>query len=150
PRYTGSGAAAESEAEAEIGGTGTETILLVEDDPEVRAYLVEALTDLNYHVHAAADGAAALALVDRPSLAIDLLLTDVVLPGMDGRQVADAARQRRPGLRVLYMTGYSRNAIVHHGRLDPGVEIIQKPIVKATLSRRIREVLDSGPRRNGA
>jgi CheY-like chemotaxis protein len=73
---------------------------------------------------------------------IGLLLTDVVMPGMNGRKLADEARQRRPDLKVLYMTGYSRNAIVHQGRLDPGVELIQKPFSSEQLSTMVRKVLD--------
>jgi CheY-like chemotaxis protein len=70
-------------------------------------------------------------------------LTDVVMPGMSGRQVADAVRQIRPALKVLFMTGYSQNAIVHQGRLDPGVQLIQKPLSQAQLATRIRDVLDA-------
>jgi len=70
------------------------------------------------------------------------LLTDIVLPGRNGRQLADELRIRRPALKVLFMTGYSRNAIVHQGRLDPGVDLIQKPLSQATLSAKVRTVLD--------
>jgi len=73
---------------------------------------------------------------------IDLLLTDVVMPGMNGRQFADEFLKRQPGLRVLFMTGYSRNAIMHQGRLDAGVSLLQKPIAQATLAGRVREMLD--------
>jgi two-component SAPR family response regulator len=75
---------------------------------------------------------------------IDLLLTDVVLPGMNGRELATKAQSIRPGLIVLFMTGYSRNAIVHQGRLDPGIELIQKPITQDQLATRIRALLDAG------
>ena len=74
---------------------------------------------------------------------IDLLLTDVVLPKMNGRQLSDAMKSRRANLRVLFMTGYSRNAIVHQGRLDPGVELIQKPLSQAALALRVRAILDA-------
>ena len=100
-----------------------ETVLVVEDDPDVRAYVAETLSTLNYRVKQAADAEAAINILDEASR-IDLLLTDVVMPGMNGRVLADRAMQRRPGLKVLYMTGYSRNAIVHQGRLDPGVALI--------------------------
>ena len=73
---------------------------------------------------------------------IDLLLTDVVMPGMNVRQFADEFLKRQPGLRVLFMTGYSRNAIMHQGRLDAGVSLLQKPIAQATLAGRVREMLD--------
>ncbi len=75
---------------------------------------------------------------------IDLLLTDVVLPGMNGRQLSEAMKARRQDLKVLFMTGYSRNAIVHQGRLDPGVELIQKPLSQSVLATKIRSILDAG------
>ncbi len=124
------------------GGRGNETILVVEDEPGVRSYLVETLTDLNYQVHAAADGASALALVKSGSFRVDLLLTDIVMPGMNGRQLADEMRERQSDLKVLFMTGYSRNAIVHQGRLDAGVALLQKPLTQAILAAKIRDVLD--------
>jgi FixJ family two-component response regulator len=75
---------------------------------------------------------------------VDLLLTDVVLPKMNGRLLSDAMRVQQPNLRVLFMTGYSRNAIVHQGRLDPGVDLIQKPLSQAMLAAKVRAVLDAG------
>ncbi|HEY0523756.1 MAG TPA: ATP-binding protein, partial [Stellaceae bacterium] len=123
-----------------------ETILLVEDDEDVRAYTEEALEELGYSVLTAADGPAALqVLSEHPG--VDLFFTDVGLPGsLNGRQLAEEARARRPGLRVLFTTGYARNAIVHHGRLDPGVELITKPFTYTALAEKIRQVLDSGTR----
>ena len=121
---------------------GNETILVVEDEADVRSYLVETLSDLNYEVHAASDGASALALFNSGSVRVDLLLTDIVMPGMNGRQLADEMRERKSGLKVLFMTGYSRNAIVHQGRLDPGVSLLQKPLTQALLAAKIRDVLD--------
>jgi two-component system, NtrC family, sensor kinase len=117
-----------------------ETVLVVEDDPDVRSYVTETLRGLNYRVLEAADGQAAMELVHQ-SDPIDLLLTDVVMPGMNGRALGDAARQHRPGLKILYMTGYSRNAIVHQGRLDPGVSLIQKPFSEAALASRVHGIL---------
>jgi CheY-like chemotaxis protein len=125
-------------------GEPGETILVVEDDEDVRAYLIETLTDLNYHALRAHDSASAFAVLERPEIHIDLLLTDVVLPGMNGRELARRAQVIRPGLKVLFMTGYSRNAIVHQGRLDPDVELIQKPITQDQLANRIRALLDYG------
>jgi CheY-like chemotaxis protein len=122
------------------GAQPDETILVVEDDPDVRAYVVEVLRQLKYRVLEAKDAPSALAM----SGPIDLLLTDVVLPKMNGRQLADAMRGQRPNLRVLFMTGYSRNAIVHQGRLDPGVELVQKPLSQAMLAAKVRAVLDAG------
>ena len=119
-----------------------ETILLVEDDDDVREHSEEILSELGYRVISARDGAAALSLLDS-SPDIRLLFTDVGLPGqIDGRQLADEARRRRPDIRVLFTTGYARNAIVHQGRLDPGVDLITKPFTYAALARKLREVLD--------
>ena len=73
---------------------------------------------------------------------IDLLLTDVVMPGINGRQLADELCKRQPALKVLFMTGYSRDAIVHHGRLDAGVSMLQKPLTQTTLAAKIRSILD--------
>jgi two-component system NtrC family sensor kinase len=119
-----------------------ECILIVEDDGGVRQYLLELLTDLNYSAKAVDGGEPAITMLGDPSQKIDLLLTDVVMPGMNGREVAEAALAKRPGLKVLYMTGYSRNAIVHQGRLDPGVALIQKPISEQDLAFRVRSILD--------
>ena len=119
-----------------------ETILVVEDDDDVRAYLVETLHDLDYRVLRAHDSVAALEFLQQ-NTRIDLLLTDVVLPGMNGRELSRKAQSLRPGLKVLFMTGYSRNAIVHQGRLDADVELIQKPITQDQLSARMRTLLDA-------
>jgi signal transduction histidine kinase/CheY-like chemotaxis protein len=130
-------------AEREVkGAVPGETVLVVEDDEEVRLYVVDILRGLHYQVFHAADAAAALALVGSGKTRIDLLLTDVVLPGMNGRNLATEVSARTNGIKVLFMTGYSRNAIVHHGRLEPGVEMIQKPFTEAALAVRIRDLLD--------
>ncbi|MBV9964378.1 MAG: response regulator, partial [Alphaproteobacteria bacterium] len=120
-----------------------EVVLVVEDEPDVRRYASEALRELGYRVVEAPDGEAALRLIDgQPD--ISLLFTDVGLPGgINGRQLSEAALRRRPDLKVLYTTGYARNAIVHQGRLDPGVELIVKPFTYAELAARIRDVLAS-------
>ena len=146
PQATAAAAGGPGEQETAVPGRGGEAILLVEDDADVRAFLTEALQALNYDVQAAADGESALAIAARTDFALDLLLTDVVLPRMNGREIAEAVRALRPGLKVLYMTGYSKNVVVHHGRLDPGVELIQKPVARVTLAKRVRQVLDSPPR----
>jgi CheY-like chemotaxis protein len=125
-----------------VGSLGSETILVVEDEADVRSYLAETLRDLNYRVIEAADGAAALALFDASPFHIDVLLTDIVMPGMNGRQLADELHQRQSGLKVLFITGYSRDAIVHRGRLDPGVSLLQKPLTQVMLAAKIREILD--------
>ena len=120
-----------------------ECVLVVEDDADVRAYVIDTLQRLGYHVLEAADGESALALMDRHDRNIELLLTDVVMPGMNGRKLAEEGKRRRPDLRVLFMTGYSRNAIVHQGRLDPGVDLIQKPLTGPQLAAMVRNVLDA-------
>jgi signal transduction histidine kinase/ActR/RegA family two-component response regulator len=125
-----------------VGSPGGETILVVEDESDVRSYLVETLRDLNYRVLEAADGASALARVEAGPFRIDLLLTDIVMPGINGRELADALLARQPDLKVLFITGYSRNAIVHQGRLDAGVSMLQKPLSQATLATKIRDILD--------
>src|SRR5712675_2208643 len=90
----------------------------------------------------APDGAVALALFDSNPFRIDLLLTDIMMPGMNGRQLVDELLHRHPSLKVLFMTGYSRNAIVHQGRLDPGVSLLQKPLTQVILATKIRDILD--------
>ena len=120
---------------------GKETILVVEDDDDVRAFICETLEDLNYMVLQAGDAVSALGIIDGGGH-IDLLLTDVILPGPNGRELATAALAKRPQLKVLFMTGYSRNAIVHQGRLDEGVQLIQKPLTQSSLAVRIRDILD--------
>jgi signal transduction histidine kinase/DNA-binding response OmpR family regulator len=136
----------EEDAVVSAGAPGSqeETILVVEDDDDVRAYTVEILRELGYRVLEAHDGPAALRLIERPDVVIDLVFTDVVMPVMSGRELVDAAHAIRPHLRVLYTSGYTRNAIVHGGRLDPGVQIIAKPFTFDALSAKIRSVLDSG------
>jgi CheY-like chemotaxis protein len=143
PRHGGKNA----QEEHEDHGTGiesgdAETILVVEDDPDLRAYIAEILRSLDYRVMVASDSADALDRLLKKESRIDLLLTDIVMPGLNGRQLADKARERLPDLKVLYMTGYSRNAVVHQGRLDQGVDLLQKPISQAELAHRVRVVLD--------
>ena len=119
-----------------------ETILVVEDDDDVRAYSVDILRELGYRVIEAHDGPSALRLLER-QFRVDLLFTDVVLPGgMTGAQVAAQARGAKPALKVLFTTGYARNAIVHHGRLDQGVQLLTKPFSMSDLATRVRDVLD--------
>jgi CheY-like chemotaxis protein len=116
--------------------------LVVEDDDSVRSFVSETLRELNYTVLEARDAPSALASLEHHE-SIDLLLSDVVLPGQNGRELADAVRDRRPRIKVLFMTGCSRNAIVHQGRLDQGVELIQKPLTQFTLAAKIRDILDN-------
>ena len=121
---------------------GKECILVVEDDDVLRSYTVESLSELGYSLLQARHGQEALLLLDGVHQ-IDLLFTDVVMPGgMNGRQLADEALRRRPHLKVLFTTGYTRNAIIHHARLDPGVQMIGKPFTMNELARKLREVFD--------
>ena len=125
-----------------IEAHGTELILVCEDDEDVRAYSAEVLRELGYKIIEAADGPAALAALQaKPD--VDLLFTDVVLPGgMTGAVLAKEAAKLRPGIKTLFTTGYARNAIVHHGRLAPGVELLTKPFSYAELAARVRDILD--------
>jgi CheY-like chemotaxis protein len=131
-----------AQAESELArGRAEETILVVEDEREVRAVAVEALGELGYSVVEAEDGPAALRLLEQGAR-VDLVFTDVVMPGMTGRELADQVKGRWPDIRILFTTGYTRNAIVHGGRLDPGVHLLPKPYTSAALSRKVRAVLD--------
>jgi CheY-like chemotaxis protein len=126
---------------------GTERILVVEDDAEVRATVVELLADLGYHVHEAADGQSALALL-QGGLSIDLLFTDVVMPGpLRSPDLARQARALVPDLEVLFTSGYTEDAIVHGGRLDPGVHLLSKPYRREDLARKLRHLLHNRQQR---
>ena len=123
---------------------GCETILVVEDDALVQGYVIAQLGSLGYRTLVARDGVAALALVDQ-GVDFDLLFTDVILPGgMNGRELAEAVLKRRGEVKVLYTSGYTDNAIVHEGRLDPGVALLRKPYRKSHLAQKIRDMLASG------
>ncbi len=125
---------------------GRERILVVEDDALVREHLMSQLDELGYEVRGAGSGPEALEVL-RDGERFDLLFTDVVMPGgMNGRQLADEAHKLDPAMRVLFTSGYSENAIVHHGRLDRGVQLIGKPYRRQDLALKVREVLDSSGR----
>jgi len=122
---------------------GTETILLVEDDPLVRENAERLLRSLGYTVIVAERATVALPMIERGD-AFDLLFTDVVMPGgMSGKELAERARALRPDVKILFTSGYTENAIVHQGRLDPGVNLIRKPYGRRELATRIRQVLES-------
>ncbi len=142
PRYTGDshGQTGSTELGVPTSSEG-EVVLVVEDNDEVRAYSTMILSELGYTVLEAPEADTALAIL-RSKQRVDLLFTDVVLPGKSGRVLADAAAELRPGLKVLFTTGYSRNAIVHQGRLDAGVQLISKPFTFEQLATRVRDLLD--------
>ncbi|HEY3846734.1 MAG TPA: PAS domain S-box protein, partial [Acetobacteraceae bacterium] len=143
PRLRSPDGAAEEQASAPAVPRGNgETVLVIEDQPDVRLYSVEMLRELGYCVLDAPDGPSGLRMIDAHR-DIALLFTDVGLPGgMNGRQLADEALRRRPALKVLFTSGYARNAIVHHGRLDPGVQLLTKPFTFSGLAIKVRGVLD--------
>ncbi len=143
PRYVGTANAADVPAEAAAApraGQG-ETVLIVDDEPTVRMLVAEVLEDLGYVAVAAADGAAGLAVL-RSDARVDLLITDLGLPGgMNGRQVADAGRLLRPGLRVLFITGYADSAAIGYGHLEAGMHVLNKPFAMEALAGRIKDLI---------
>jgi CheY-like chemotaxis protein len=139
PPAHGSSEAVATAKPALVGGS--ETILVVEDDALVRGFVIAQLQSLGYRTIPAANGRAAMEIVERGD-AFDLLFTDVILPGgMSGRDLAEAAARKRPGLKVLYTSGYTDNAVVHHGRLDEGVLLLTKPYRKPQLAEMVRQAL---------
>ncbi len=122
---------------------GTETLLLVEDDPALRRMAATLLGRLGYTVLPAADGAEALALFDRHGGAVDLLFTDVIMPHLGGKDLADRVSEKRPEMKVLFTSAYTENAIIHQGVLNPGVALLQKPFAPSALARKVREILDA-------
>jgi signal transduction histidine kinase/ActR/RegA family two-component response regulator len=143
PRHRGSEEADEAETQAagvpraEAG----ETVLVVEDEPVVRGVIIEVLSELGYRALEAADGPSGLKLLQSRSR-IDLLITDVGLPGINGRQLADQARERRPDLKVLFVTGYAENATLANGFLEPGMAMLTKPFAVDALMRKVSQLLD--------
>jgi CheY-like chemotaxis protein len=118
-----------------------ETVLIVDDEPTIRMLVADVLEEFGYHAIEAPDGTSGLRIM-QSDVRIDLLVTDVGLPGgMNGRQMADAGRVMRPDLKVLFITGYAENAVVGNGHLDPGMEVLTKPFVMATLGKRIRDLI---------
>ncbi|MGE0737495.1 MAG: ATP-binding protein, partial [Alphaproteobacteria bacterium] len=132
----------ERDPRVETAAHRSETVLVVEDNDDVRRYAQSALDELGYTVLQARDGAEALRIIE-DGARVDLLFTDVVLPGgMNGRELSRQILQKRPTLPVLFTTGYTPNAIVHHGRLDPDVQLLSKPYTQTDLSRKVRMMLD--------
>jgi CheY-like chemotaxis protein len=143
PRYLGGEDAQEDgwETNASIPTGAGETVLVIDDEPVVRMLVVDVLEELGYSALEAADGAEGLKVLESKAR-VDLLVTDVGLPGgLNGRQVADAARVLRPELKVLFITGYAENAVISHGHLDPGMHVVTKPFQVEDLGRRIRAIL---------
>jgi CheY-like chemotaxis protein len=128
---------------------GCETVLVAEDDDTVRKLTERILKTAGYKVLSAANGGEALLVCEQYGGSVHLLLTDVVMPQMSGRQLADRLTRIRPEMGVLYMSGYTDNAIVHHGILDSGTNFISKPFSVADLTRRVREVLDEKKAKDG-
>jgi signal transduction histidine kinase/ActR/RegA family two-component response regulator len=142
PRMRGPAEAFAPALPAELRG-GSETILLVEDDPKVREVALRALRERGYRVLEAGTGWEALRAAESPGEAIALLLADVVMPHMGGRELVERVKSLRPDIRVLYTSGYAEQAIVHQGMLDPGVAFLPKPFDPTSLARKVREVLDA-------
>lgn len=142
PRYTGQ---VQAQVEAQMivpRGESSEVLLVVEDDDDVRQFSADSLRELGFSVLEANDGPSALRVLElHPE--VKMLFTDVGLPGINGRELVDAARARHPELKVLFTSGYARNAIVHQGRLDAGVQLLTKPFTRAQLAARVRDVLDA-------
>jgi signal transduction histidine kinase/ActR/RegA family two-component response regulator len=128
--------------ETKLVPQGTETVLIVEDDKEVRKLAARILENQGYKILEAAQGSEALPLCKEHRNPIHLVLADVVMPGLDGRELAERVKSFHPGMKVLYMSGYTDNAIIHHGVLEKGMNYIQKPFTLDGLARKVREVLD--------
>ncbi len=145
PRHWGENDQPDEAAESSSPPRGEgETVLVVDDEPTVRMLVGEVLSDLGYNAIEAEDGAAGLKILNSDKR-IDLLITDVGLPGgLNGRQVADAARGLRPNLKVLFITGYAENAVLSHGHLDPGMHVMTKPFGMDALATRIRNLIETG------
>jgi CheY-like chemotaxis protein len=118
-----------------------EVVLVIDDEPTIRMLISEVLEEHGYAIVEASDGPSGMRIL-QSAARIDLLITDVGLPnGMNGRQIADAARQMRPGLKVLFITGYAENAVVGNGHLDKGMQVITKPFEMDVLARKIGEIV---------
>ncbi len=122
---------------------GTETILVVEDEEMVRKVAVRILTRLGYNVMSANDGNHALVVTKENDVPVDLVLTDVVMPEMNGREMAEKLGEQHPEMKILYTSGYTKNVISQHGVLDEGLDFVGKPYTPLELAQKVREVLDS-------
>ncbi len=141
PRHHGQSSVEQAaDVQADQHAATGETVLVVEDEPVVRSVILEMLADQGYRTLEAGDGPAGLHLL-RDNKQIDLLITDIGLPGMNGRQLADQARETRPDLKILFITGYAESVAIADGFLQPGMEMITKPFDLDNLSRRIRAIV---------
>ena len=147
PRYTGTEALASPSRDSKTGllsgGKASEIILVVEDEEALRRTVVEALRDMGYTVAHASGGLEGLRAIEKID-DVMLLLTDVVMPEMNGRELAQRVKTLQPDVKVLFMTGYTRNAIVHDGKLDAGVQLLEKPFTISQLAVKVRKILDQG------
>jgi CheY-like chemotaxis protein len=142
---TGRGSAGASAGAGGEGARGSGTVLVVEDEEGIRRLTLTVLAARGYEVLTAADGIEALDIAASRSGAIDLLVTDVVMPRMNGAELAARMTSLRPGIRVLFISGYAEAALAHQGRLEPGVDLLQKPFDPATLAERVRRALERSP-----
>ena len=144
PRWHGRGRGRETPPSSEPVESGFgETVLVVDDDATVRMLIAEVLTENHYRLLEAGDGPSALKVLEARQQRIDLMVTDVGLPGgMNGRQLADAARQLRPELKILFITGYAENAVVGNGHLEPGMAVLAKPFAMSSFANKVREILE--------
>ena len=142
PRLTGVLEDASSESETAVDRGDGEAVLVIDDEPTIRVLIGEVLQENGYQAIEAHDGPSGLKILQSDAR-VDLLITDVGLPGgMNGRQVADAARVSRPDLKVLFITGFAENAAIRNGHLDAGMEVMTKPFELAALGNKIRELLE--------
>jgi CheY-like chemotaxis protein len=145
PRLTEAGAARDVAPAAAPSAAGSETVMVVEDDDAVRRLASSVLAAQGYTILEARSADEALEVASRHTGSLDLVLTDVILPGLNGRELYARLAAHSPGLRALFMSGYSGDVVARHGVLEAGVEFIEKPFAMTTLTRRIREVLDGPP-----
>jgi CheY-like chemotaxis protein len=143
PRWLGAADAEDTAGIEPVESGFGETVLVLDDDATVRMLIAEVLTENHYRLLEAADGPSALKILEDKQHRIDLMVTDVGLPGgMNGRQVADAARQLRPELRILFITGYAENAVVGNGHLEPGMAVLAKPFAMSSFANKVRDILE--------
>jgi signal transduction histidine kinase/PAS domain-containing protein len=143
PRFAGDIPDDERQEESTIDNGDGETVLVIDDEPAIRMVIAEVLSDIGYRIIQAADGPSGLRMLQAAGR-VDLLITDVGLPGgLNGRQVADAARSTLPGLKVLFITGFAENAVIGNGHLDSGMSVITKPFVNTVLANKVRQLIDN-------